>query len=124
MGTLPILAGAILSDRNGFPEIAHKAALRVEVLDSERHADLGTGIDLALLDVGDVRHQPAAIREGDHAVVVRGDRKSTRLNSSHPSISYAVFCWKKKSTTSWCSASSWPAPARRPGRRVPVRGRA
>src|SRR5438876_3744404 len=26
------------------------------------------------------------------------DRKSTRLNSSHPSSSYAVFCLKKKST--------------------------
>src|SRR5690348_18091071 len=32
------------------------------------------------------------------AAVVRlnKDRKSTRLNSSHPSISYAVFCLKKK----------------------------
>src|SRR5438309_7080946 len=28
--------------------------------------------------------------------VPRGDRKSTRLNSSHSSISYAVFCLKKK----------------------------
>src|SRR5438876_6092596 len=28
------------------------------------------------------------------------DRKSTRLNSSHPSISYAVFCLKKKKTIS------------------------
>src|SRR5690242_21421827 len=28
------------------------------------------------------------------------DRKSTRLNSSHMSISYAVFCLKKKNTTS------------------------
>src|SRR6266487_1663255 len=27
-----------------------------------------------------------------------GDRKSTRLNSSHPSIAYAVFCLKKKKT--------------------------
>src|SRR5690348_17961205 len=27
---------------------------------------------------------------------VTEDRKSTRLNSSHPSISYAVFCLKKK----------------------------
>src|SRR5690348_17450228 len=27
------------------------------------------------------------------------DRKSTRLNSSHPSISYAVFCLKKKTKT-------------------------
>src|SRR6266581_4118812 len=30
------------------------------------------------------------------AVFVVADRKSTRLNSSHPSISYAVFCLKKK----------------------------
>src|SRR5438128_3754886 len=28
-----------------------------------------------------------------------GDRKSTRLNSSHGSISYAVFCLKKKKNT-------------------------
>src|SRR3712207_8103532 len=28
----------------------------------------------------------------------RGDRKSTRLNSSHANISYAVFCLKKKIT--------------------------
>src|SRR5215203_6947854 len=28
----------------------------------------------------------------------RGDRKSTRLNSSHANISYAVFCLKKKQT--------------------------
>src|SRR5438309_5772228 len=32
-----------------------------------------------------------------HGLVMRlGDRKSTRLNSSHSSISYAVFCLKKK----------------------------
>src|SRR5438067_2512977 len=30
--------------------------------------------------------------------VLAGDRKSTRLNSSHVSISYAVFCLKKKKT--------------------------
>src|SRR2546430_11170668 len=33
-------------------------------------------------------HGPSAAREGD--------RKSTRLNSSHSQISYAVFCLKKK----------------------------
>src|SRR5690348_17701796 len=32
-------------------------------------------------------------------VGVESDRKSTRLNSSHPSISYAVFCLKKKINT-------------------------
>src|SRR5438552_5186488 len=30
------------------------------------------------------------------SVAARGDRKSTRLNSSHQIISYAVFCLKKK----------------------------
>src|SRR3712207_6953248 len=30
---------------------------------------------------------------------IPGDRKSTRLNSSHANISYAVFCLKKKNNT-------------------------
>src|SRR3712207_7982908 len=33
---------------------------------------------------------------GEPRVDRRGDRKSTRLNSSHANISYAVFCLKKK----------------------------
>src|SRR3989442_9347106 len=38
--------------------------------------------------------------EGDHARdLVEVDRKSTRLNSSHVRISYAVFCLKKKKTS-------------------------
>src|SRR3712207_8188159 len=38
---------------------------------------------------------PARVRA--HEVMeIRGDRKSTRLNSSHANISYAVFCLKKK----------------------------
>src|SRR3712207_8097095 len=41
--------------------------------------------------------QPAALCGGyDRAVA---DRKSTRLNSSHANISYAVFCLKKKKNT-------------------------
>src|SRR5690348_17674991 len=36
--------------------------------------------------------------------VDRQDRKSTRLNSSHPSISYAVFCLKKKNG---CHVGTW-----------------
>src|SRR5438876_6236497 len=44
-------------------------------------------------------YSDAGFREqyrGPPARVGRRDRKSTRLNSSHPSISYAVFCLKKK----------------------------
>src|SRR4051812_49935963 len=40
---------------------------------------------------GGVRGRSPSVRRGE-------DRKSTRLNSSHMSISYAVFCLKKKKT--------------------------
>src|SRR5438270_2413263 len=46
-----------------------------------------------LRDVGLV-HQPDA--GADRALREQQDRKSTRLNSSHSQISYAVFCLKKK----------------------------
>src|SRR3989442_14631320 len=53
----------------------------------ERHGDvLGRELD---------RHLPDLERP-------RGDRKSTRLNSSHVRISYAVFCLKKKKRTDRC----------------------
>src|SRR2546429_5502906 len=45
-----------------------------------------TGIWAAVAVVGGARRR-------------RGDRKSTRLNSSHGYISYAVFCLKKKKNT-------------------------
>src|SRR5438874_10023168 len=35
-------------------------------------------------------------RRGFRGATPQGDRKSTRLNSSHVEISYAVFCLKKK----------------------------
>src|SRR5206468_6846124 len=37
---------------------------------------------------------------GIELAVFAGDRKSTRLNSSHDQISYAVFCLKKKKNSS------------------------
>src|SRR3989442_2096700 len=51
-----------------------------------------------VLDLGDVTHMDSG---GLGALVAlytsaRADRKSTRLNSSHVRISYAVFCLKKK----------------------------
>src|SRR3712207_8475588 len=39
---------------------------------------------------------PADLDGGQHLGQERRDRKSTRLNSSHANISYAVFCLKKK----------------------------
>src|SRR5689334_24420294 len=41
----------------------------------------------------------ATLKKGQPIIAAgAGDRKSTRLNSSHSSISYAVFCLKKKKT--------------------------
>src|SRR5690348_17581569 len=61
------------------PELALAGVLR-EVADvAVRGQDTVIGAEVAL----------------DRPCLVR-DRKSTRLNSSHPSISYAVFCLKKK----------------------------
>src|SRR5690349_22110858 len=39
---------------------------------------------------------PLTVAEKVLPTINRGDRKSTRLNSSHVEISYAVFCLKKK----------------------------
>src|SRR2546427_7065730 len=50
--------------------------------------------------------------------VSESDRKSTRLNSSHSQISYAVFCLKKKSTRRHYACRR-RAPHRRPPGRPP-----
>src|SRR5690625_2417875 len=41
-------------------------------------------------------YEKAGVTPRRHVAEVRTDRKSTRLNSSHVAISYAVFCLKKK----------------------------
>src|SRR3712207_7716437 len=48
-------------------------------------------------DAGGVVHRGAAF---ERLAQRRRDRKSTRLNSSHANISYAVFCLKKKNNLS------------------------
>src|SRR3712207_8573560 len=69
------------------PAVALPAAERLERLLSRRGVPGGAEIATALL--------------GEW---LRIDRKSTRLNSSHANISYAVFCLKKKKK----KPSPWP----------------
>src|SRR5437588_1461137 len=54
---------------------------------------------------------------------VTSDRKSTRLNSSHTVISYAVFCLKKKNTTTKATQTTRSSDDtnRRHPRNIPVR---
>src|SRR2546421_2548344 len=54
-------------------------------------------------DITTPGHMPGVVIsswEADEAALTWSDRKSTRLNSSHDQISYAVFCLKKKNSTS------------------------
>src|SRR5436309_11827365 len=57
---------------------------------------------------GDRPHQEAAGRDRAREDGGVEDRKSTRLNSSHVKISYAVFCLKKKKHAHTLRA--WPLP--------------
>src|SRR5438034_6942239 len=80
---LPILlVGPVGLDAVGSPGQHHRVALR-----------------LVLGDI-DGREKFLAVSHGNAifvlGVVTLEDRKSTRLNSSHTVISYAVFCLKKK----------------------------
>src|SRR6202165_2008689 len=54
-------------------------------------------VDDTFVSVGSGNFDNRSVRLNDEANL---DRKSTRLNSSHPTISYAVFCLKKKKQTS------------------------
>src|SRR4051812_49775162 len=56
----------------------------------------GVSVALGLKRIGRLRDVES--RVGADLLAHLRDRKSTRLNSSHMSISYAVFCLKKKTT--------------------------
>src|SRR3712207_8363410 len=74
-----------------------------------READLAALIGPVLYDVpwGDLEAEGwiAPVECVEVRVPLVQDRKSTRLNSSHANISYAVFCLKKKNTISLHPAS-------------------
>src|SRR2546430_4538237 len=76
-------------------------------------SDLEFGVQPANLLVrpfarGDVAHEA---RKGRRLLRTDADRKSTRLNSSHSQISYAVFCLKKKKNAQLFVISRVPAHA-------------
>src|SRR3712207_8785652 len=56
-------------------------------------------VERAFLAAGHADAEEAQPALGHRLVAALGDRKSTRLNSSHANISYAVFCLKKKKIT-------------------------
>src|SRR6266487_6942277 len=96
----------------GFAASQHRKEIRGDSREDETQILMGAATALAIAGLIGVEitnpsseacAAPAAAKTSFSEDVVPifrgrcvGDRKSTRLNSSHPSISYAVFCLKKK----------------------------
>src|SRR5438034_4812129 len=95
---------AQLLDAAGIKYVATELLKRASVITPNvPEAEVLTG--MTIKDVADMEAAARKIVEmGARAVIIKGghmerDRKSTRLNSSHTVISYAVFCLKKKKGT-------------------------
>src|SRR3712207_8352302 len=74
------------------------------VMDQEIFSIILSNIRVSDQRIGDIKAQEAALKVGERRLsellarygrTTIEDRKSTRLNSSHANISYAVFCLKK-----------------------------
>src|SRR2546426_2142495 len=104
--TLPEM-GALWSEETKFQKW-----LDVEIAVCEVHAEMGTIPREALEQIKSrakfsVQRINEIEKTTDHDVIAFTDRKSTRLNSSHLVISYAVFCLKKKTEPSRATYTSW-----------------
>src|SRR2546422_3831971 len=82
-------------------DAAHDRALPGDVVHAVGGLQLPSQIDVFAPQVAAARKRLSATAAGDHL-----DRKSTRLNSSHGYISYAVFCLKKKRNTAFARSSA------------------
>src|SRR2546428_6320074 len=65
----------------------------------KRHRPGQGGRDAVVVVDEEAAHAPERVAERERRGGELQDRKSTRLNSSHDQISYAVFCLKKKKNT-------------------------
>src|SRR2546429_6211615 len=84
-------------------DLSHASLLALSPSRPQRRA--GPCLSRVSLELGHfvplLAHFPFLPRQAVGQERLRGDRKSTRLNSSHGYISYAVFCLKKKTTTDY-----------------------
>src|SRR5690242_10996878 len=107
VGTEHLLLGLIKLGQGVAVNVLQKLGLDLETVRMEVEKQVGTGPDQKM--IGNIPYTPRvkkvlalAAKEAkalNHTYVGTEhilDRKSTRLNSSHMSISYAVFCLKKK----------------------------
>src|SRR5947207_5102641 len=115
-GRLPwaeLCAEAVRLARDGFgatPHYRHFAGEHLATLRADRRSAVAFLADGSAPPVGHPIVQPD-LADTLEEIAAEGadclDRKSTRLNSSHTVISYAVFCLKKKMTKAIDNGPSW-----------------
>src|SRR5207249_8349965 len=105
-GTLSFSSCSVrLSDLNSFPtrRSSDLRTEKIEVAASDRSFNVLLSVSDGNLILQDARSVLAILEPLKHrqyaASILEKDRKSTRLNSSHVSSSYAVFCLKKNNAT-------------------------
>src|SRR5690625_4074737 len=86
----PLKEKYVLSNVSRFYELPHDPDIYIINANMERYLYASVEITNLLMNY--------APKEAIHPSSIDEDRKSTRLNSSHVAISYAVFCLKKKKT--------------------------
>src|SRR3712207_8126417 len=84
--------------RSARVHFVHGFLANLDGIDFDKKTLMGIRADRYKAEVPTVTG-PIRRRGSVHAAEARADRKSTRLNSSHANISYAVFCLKKKLLT-------------------------
>src|SRR3989449_6200361 len=81
---------------NTYPDSEYLAKAKLAIADSYYKEAGTTGLKQSIAEYKDFITFFPFLDEAAYAQMQVGDRKSTRLNSSHGYISYAVFCLKKK----------------------------
>src|SRR3712207_8906304 len=79
-----------------FPYTTLFRSLGICCVNDHQGGELGVGDSGILNQAGCLLDRPQVETPRQHRNEYNIDRKSTRLNSSHANISYAVFCLKKK----------------------------
>src|SRR5688572_32415044 len=92
MNFIPRASLAIFAFAVATPASAQPAPERLKTLFEQQWENTLREAPVFATTLGDTRYNDRLSDEG------LADRKSTRLNSSHSQISYAVFCLKKKIT--------------------------
>src|SRR5690554_7193748 len=88
------LGDVVYIDLPGVGEKVKQKTLLTTIESIKAVSDIYAPVSGEVVEVNDdLQHSPELINQDPYG---KGDRKSTRLNSSHVRISYAVFCLKKK----------------------------